>query len=226
MMSRFSWAISVLASAMLLLSTAGAFDGSHITLTIGSATIPPKDTNIVIPVYLSNPVDAVAGVEFLLQMDQNHYVEFDSKGNAAYAVDTAGTLVTGWEWVGISSLDRTPFDIKFAGMVDWPGGKQTPPLAPQEKGLLAKLRLKVLGGGLVPAGEKIGIHIIADRTGFSDAIGNSIGIETKMVKKCREFKGDSCISWRMVKVGVLDTMAVKLIDGTITFSDSIGTVLK
>jgi hypothetical protein len=226
MMKKLAYILWFIGAIMLLANMAGAIDGSQITLRVGSATIAPRDTNLVIPVYISNPVEALAGVEFLLKLDQNHYVEFDSDGDPKRAIDTAGTLVSGWAWVGISSIEKTPYDIKFAGMINWPGGKKTPPLAPQEKGVMAKLHLRVKGNGLIPNGEKVGIHIIAERTGFSDPVGNSIGIVTQTVKKCREFKGDSCISWRMVKVATLDTNAVKLMDGMIMFSDSLGTGLK
>jgi hypothetical protein len=221
MMKKCGWILIVIAGHLILMAGQSYADENHVTMTVGNVTISARDTNLVVPVYFTNAVDKIAGVEFQVKLDQNHYVEFNADGGTASAVDTAGTLVSGWEWIGVSSIDKTPFDIKFAGLADWPGGKINPPLAPQEDGILVKLRIRVKSPALVPAGEKIGIHISPDKTGFSDPIGNSIGIKTEMVRKCREFRGDSCISWRMVKIATLDTVAVRLIDGSITFSDSL-----
>lgn len=211
----------VIAGLSMLTAGRSYADENHVTMTVGNVTIPAQDTNLVVPVYFTNAVDRIAGVEFQVKLDPSHYVEFITNSGTDLAVDTAETLVSGWEWVGISSIEKTPFDIKFAGLADWPGGNINPPLAPQADGILVKLRIRVKSPTLIPAGEKIGIHIVPDKTGFSDPIGNSIGVKTEMVRKCQEFRGDSCVSWRMVKIATLDTVAVRLIDGSITFSDSL-----
>jgi len=45
--------------------------GPRAELTVAKVTIGPKDSLAVVPVYLSNPVDSLAGIEFVLSIPEN-----------------------------------------------------------------------------------------------------------------------------------------------------------
>lgn len=213
----------------LSFSTLSFASDNRVTLTVGSVTASTRDDLVTIPVMLSNPVDSIAGVEFQLKMEPNYYAVFpwdEVQGEKNLAGDTAGTLMSGWEWFNVSSLDKTEFDLKVAGMADWPNEKRHRPLGPQGGGVAAFIRVRLNRSTSIPDGTVIPIRLVPEKTGFSDPTGNSIGITTEIVRKCREFRGDSCLAWKAVRVARLDTVAVRLIDGGITLSDTLAPSLK
>ncbi|MCH7691664.1 MAG: hypothetical protein IIA17_11570, partial [candidate division Zixibacteria bacterium] len=59
-------------------------------------------------------------------------------------IDTAGTLVAGWEYVNASSLSGNGTDLLITGIADLPGGPITPGFAPQTGGTLINMLADVL----------------------------------------------------------------------------------
>jgi hypothetical protein len=129
-------------------------------------------------------------------------------------------MISGWEWVGASSLNNDLFDIKVATMSDWPNQTRTLPMPPQENGLLVKLLFKLDVVFPVDEATKFDIKINPDNCGFSDPIGNSIGVKTRIERKCADYIGDSCVFWKNVRVGERDPLAIKLVNGSITVVDT------
>jgi hypothetical protein len=195
----------------------------RLVLTVGSVTASPGDTLVGVPVYLSNPNDTLAGVEMHLRIDRNPYLYFatDVKRPSGMheAGDTVGTLMSGWEWVGTSSLDKDSYDLKIAGLADWPNEILHPPMPPQDRGVLINVFFRVKDGVRLDSTVQLPIQINAERTGFSDPAGNSIGLKTVRERRCEKYLGDSCVEWSMARVGRLDTAVVKLTNGLITISD-------
>ncbi len=193
--------------------------GPRAAITVGQVTIGPKDSLAVVPVYLSNPVDSIAGVEFVLSIPENKRIHFaadeGNPGQLPLAVDTAGTLVSGWEWIAVGSPSKNVYDIKVAALADWPDNKRTPPLAPQKNGVLVKMVLRVDTSVPLMADTLFPITIVANKSGFSDPRGSSIGVVTKSTQKCDQYVGDSCVSWRTVRTASIDTTVAKFKGGSV-----------
>ncbi len=60
-------------------------------------------------------------------------------------IDTAGTLIAGWEFVNASSLSGNGTDLVIVGIADLPGGSITHGFAPQTGGILINMLADVLG---------------------------------------------------------------------------------
>ncbi len=197
----------------------------RVIIDVPDTVLTINDTILILPIYLSNPYDTIAGVELHIRIEENRHVTFIVDEYATdgliRAVDTAGTLISGWEWIGINSGESEYYDFKLASMADWPDRTVTPPIIPQDRGVLVKLLFKI--DKLFPFVMDTHIKVIieTDKTGFSDDGGNTIGIVTTTERKCVEYVGDSCISWKAVRVGTLDTTVVKFNHGMISIIDSL-----
>jgi len=114
-----------------------AADTPRITVRIAGVKLTAADTLVDVPVYISHPKDTLAGVEIHFKIAENPMLSFAStttgKDGFWGAVDTAGGMLSGWEWVGVNSLDTSIYDLKVAGMADWPDQKIAPPAMPGTK---------------------------------------------------------------------------------------------
>lgn len=215
--------ISYLLISLIMASMALATETARITVNVADVSVTTEDSIAIVPVYLTNTIDSLAGIELYFKIENNRVLNFASDEVGASgmsgAVDTAGSLLSGWEWIGISSLENSLFDLKIAGMADWPDGSVQPPMIPQKNGILVYLRLRIDREFTRLSGGRHEIRIIREKSGFSDKVGNSIGVITKIEKQCQEMAGDSCLKWSTVRVGIRDTIAVKLINGSVTIID-------
>jgi hypothetical protein len=211
----------VIAVCLGLTTVAIPGDSSYrVKVSVADITAADTDSLIAVPVYISFPKDTLAGVEMLFRIAENSQVYFASddvrEDGILVAVDTAGTIMSGWEWIGVGSIDNTAFDLKIAGMADWPDQTLTPPAYPTDSALLTTLYFR--RDLLYPVEKDIHLDINIDtsRTGFSDPTGNSIGIGVSYKQVCKTYDGDSCVAWSTVPVPQFDTTAVRLKMGTIT----------
>ncbi|MFH1700004.1 MAG: hypothetical protein ABIE07_05390 [Candidatus Zixiibacteriota bacterium] len=198
----------------------------RVTINLGSVEVSREDSVIVVPVYFSNPYDTVSGIELHVRIEENRHVVFaiDDIGEDGLvkAIDTTGTLISGWEWVGVNSGEENHYDFMLAALADWPDGTVTPPLYPQEGGVLVKLVFRQDDLFPFTMDTHIKTTIETERTGVSDYLGNTIGIVTTIERQCEQFVGDSCLSWKQVRVGKLDSTVVKFNHGGISVVDSVG----
>jgi hypothetical protein len=198
----------------------------RIVLTVDNVIALRDDTLVTVPVYISHPGDSIAGMELYFKIDPNRNFTFamdDIRLDGLWmAADTSGTIMSGWEWMGITSLEDGLFDLKVSGMADWPNKKVTPPAPPGEGDLLVKLLFRFDGYFPIADDSVFTIKVIPEKSGFSDPKGYSIGVVTKIERVCREYQGDSCLSWKRIRTGYLDTAIVKFNDGSITVVDSLG----
>lgn len=187
--------------------------------------VSPYDTLVRVPVFLANPVDTIAGIELNLEIESNPFIEFAlddfNEDGLENALDTAGTLIGSWEWVGLNYTETDYSRMKVAAMADWPDGERTLPLPPQDSVLLMYLvfhndHLYPLTGTV-----DVDISIQPEHTGFSDNMGRTIGVVTTIEKECEQFVADSCVSWKKKRVGRLDTTVVRMEDGVISIVDSL-----
>ncbi|MEE9441185.1 MAG: hypothetical protein V3V99_00760 [candidate division Zixibacteria bacterium] len=197
----------------------------RVTISLGNVEVSSNDSVIVLPVYFSNPYDTVSGVELHVRIEENRHVVFaiDDIGEDGLveAIDTSGTLISGWEWVGVNSGEENQYDFMLATMADWPDGTVTQPLYPQERGVLVKLVFRQDDLFPFTMDTHIKAVIETERTGISDYSGNSIGVVTTIEKQCERYVGDSCLSWKKVRVGKLDTTVVKFRHGSISIVDEL-----
>ncbi len=149
---------------LLLAAANSAVAGdTRVTLTVGSVLASTRDEIVTIPITLANPNDSLAGIEFQIKMEPNYYATFpwdEERAGQNLAGDSSGTLMSGWEWFSVSSLDKTEFDLKVAGMADWPNEKRHLPLRPQEGGVAAYVRVKLSRS--MPTTSPIAIRLPAD----------------------------------------------------------------
>jgi len=197
----------------------------RIALSIPDTAIAYGVQAVILPVYLDNPIDTIAGCEFHVVIDDNPYIRFaQGKANetgVTRMVDTSGTIVAGWEWMGVNYDKTRPNDLKVALLADWPNEAITPPLMPQKGGLLARLGFEV-DEAFAIGNNRVNIRIVTDKTGFSDIRGYSIGVVTSLERECVKYVGDSCQVWKTERIGRLDTTAVHLSSGSITASGDDG----
>jgi len=216
--------ILVCVSVMLLLAavvTAADSTGVLVELKVGDVVSMVDDTLIEVPVFISNPVDSIGGIEMYFVLEENPYFRFASDDKTSdglsMAVDSTATLLAGWGYLGANSMQNTPYDLKVVSIADWVGNETGRQIKPQTGGKLVKLRLRQKLDYLPSlAPQPVKLAIVSDLTSFSDPFGHTIGVITKVGKECAEYDGDSCISWKPVLMGTLDTNLVKFVDGSVT----------
>lgn len=199
----------------------------RLTVEVDDVTVTPKDTLIAVPVYITHPIDTLAGAEIYLTIDDNKHISFASDDVRAdgmsVAADTAGTILSGWEYMGVQSIENTVFDLKVAGLADWPDQVVTPPAMPTTDGMLVMLYFRQNKDMPVAGSAKFDIHIVPEKTSFATPAGATVGIVTTIEKVCSQYVADSCVAWKNVKVGKMDTTVVHLKDGSITIKGESGT---
>jgi len=164
-------------------------------------------------------------------------------------IDTAGTLISGWEFVETRNIDNQGFDIRVTALANVQGdGQNTPGIPPYGGGgnpedrVLFRLNADILN---VPADEEDRTAIIEVLTGnkpafvFSRPDGTAIGYYDQAVPdsnfwRCNEWIMGECFDWERVSlppydsieyftdtIAVLDTVEVVTEDGSITVSSGV-----
>lgn len=225
-MFKQSFTLGAILFIIISLSSCGQADGQggnyRLTLKVADVTVSAADTIVAVPVYLSHPKDTLAGIEVHFRIKENPNIYFalaeTGPGGQPRAADTAGSMLSGWEWIGITSLDSNVYDVRTVSLADWPNEMVTPPAAPSDKDLLMTLYLRMDPAHPVDATVKYDIAIDARKTSFADPIGNTIGLVKTMQKYCAQYANDSCISWRQRPVSSLDTTIASYQGGSITIT--------
>lgn len=97
------------------------------------------------------------------------------------AIDTVGTLLSGWEFVTAQSFSENRTDVKVTALADAFGGSYTPGLPPRTNpGVLFRLRFRATEETLDSTDNTVGLDIIDNltETGFSDPHGDLFGVLT------------------------------------------------
>lgn len=201
-------------------------EDQRLVINVDQVTAPLEEKLVTVPVWLSHPSDTIAGVDLYVRIPENNrilftYNEVDQNGLWP-VIDTAGTMISGWEWIGISSKEGSNFDLKISALADWPDKTETFPAMPAEKDLLVKLILRQQIDYPLAIDSIFLIMIDTKGSGFSDPHGNSIGVVTTVERECQEYHGDSCLVWKNVRRGYLDTNVVRFSNGSVTIIDTLG----
>jgi hypothetical protein len=199
-----------------------AGDGKRLSIRVADVTASPDDSLVAVPVYISFPEDSLAGVGIYFGIDRNRNLTFASDDirpdGLMMAVDTAGSIMSGWEMVQVGTPDNSMYSIKLIGQAFWINQGKTRPPAPRDSALLTTLYFRLENPRSLLPGQKFDIRIDPEQTSFSDPIGNSIGVVTTHERRCVQYAGDSCISWKIARVGRLDTTLIGFQDGSITIA--------
>jgi len=106
------------------------------------------------------------------------------------AFDTAGTLISGWDYVLANSIVGTGHDMQIIGVANDIPPPYTPGIGPQNSDLpLIKLYANIYEIPEEQEDRSVGIHVAADNLdnfGFSDPNGTFIGlvIDTVLQERC------------------------------------------
>ncbi|HOP08336.1 MAG TPA: hypothetical protein PLF13_13740 [candidate division Zixibacteria bacterium] len=156
------------------------------------------------------------------------------------AIDTAGTLISGWELVSTQSLGAYGFDLKIVGLADLFPPPVTPGIYVQEGGVLFYLVLNVFDIPDTLTERTVTLRILDTPSNicFTDNLGNCIGIMPEQVVDsncfvCNAWSGDDCLDWMQTiwypggigcdsiavdtsYVPVVDTMALIIRNGSLS----------
>ncbi len=191
----------------------------RVAIDVADVTASPDDTLIAVPVYISFPLDSLAGIEVYFRIDENPHLKFASDDvrddGLVMAADTAGSFMSGWELVTVSNPDNTMYDLKYSGMAFWINDGTTPAAAPRDSALLTTLYFRLENRRSLLPDDRFEIRIDPAGSGFSDPVGNSIGVVTTHERRCAQYVNDSCVSWKVARVGKMDTTLVGFHGGSV-----------
>ena len=210
--------------AMAIFLAAMSFNSSTATpiLTIRiSDTLVTTDSGAVwMNVFMTNTQDTVAGFMMQIMLDRPDLAEFMTNGQAA-VIDTAGSMMSGWELVDARIFGGNPGMLKLVGLADlFDPPVRKPGIPPRaEEGLLFRMKLKILPdvpGILTECTARLFFNDNLNWTNFSDPFGNLIGVVTHfnicdtLYLKClaRDPVTDTCINWTEVFPGSEDTVVI------------------
>ncbi len=122
-------------------------------------------------------------------------------------IDTAGSLISGWEWVDSRSLSGYGTELQVNAIADLDGGFGPPPhppgIFPQHGGRLLTLPLEVLDIPDTLTDRTVNILVGPLPGGFFDPRGNPIGwipeeIPDTNCWMCMAWAGEVCLNWKRV----------------------------
>ncbi len=208
----------------------------QLVLTVPDTAMQAGETGALLNIYIDNYFDTIAGFQFVLVSERPdlvtfNFVDFDSSG-----FDTAGTLVSGFEYV--QSIDRAGDQSKiwfrcianlpFDTVHNWG-------FPPQQGGVAVRIPVNT-SSNPNPDSGLTSILSITTPVDFADPWGKSIGVVTETLYDtlyflCNLWQNDTCLEWIEVDpgsssydsiyvdtslYGYLDTTVVILNDGSVT----------
>ncbi|MCK4460506.1 MAG: hypothetical protein KAW46_01820, partial [candidate division Zixibacteria bacterium] len=146
------------------------------------------------------------------------FINVDTNEVLVGSVDTAGTLISGWEWVDSRSLSGYGWDLNIAGIADLPGDPVTPGIGPQEGGLLINMIADVNDIPDTLTDSTVNILVMtqfAQHFCFSNPQGECIGDSNMVVTldttllRCTLWAEEVCLHWQVVAEPPFDSMIVQ-----------------
>lgn len=223
--------ISVALVALGLSSTAVASSTAVEVRVTDTALVAGSQTSFI-SIRLDNYVDTVAGIALWLKSERPDLLTFNFSGPG---FDSAGTRISGWEYVAVGDSLNNGVIWQFAAAADFYADAVHPaPIPPQSNGLIVRVPVSI-----PPNLDTTQIHeapiSFVNRQEFSTPGGRLIGVVTTMTIDtsyfaCRNWLGDSCTLWIEVNPniepydsvfvdsslsGYVDTMVVVAFDGSI-----------
>lgn len=217
----------------LLYLFTGTALGQTPRLVVSAADTSANPGSLVwLPVYLQNFEDEVAGVQIRLRSQNPDVAWFDLSGPD---FDSAGTLLSGWEYVAVLALDGDSTGVRLAALANTLPDNHffTPSIPPYGGGALIPLiRLPVRTAALVTSGSETSSMNFVGLTEFATPLAELIGVVTDTIidtlyVACTVRESDTCAEWTEVDPHVepfdsswIDTSLSGYIDSTVVYAVS------
>lgn len=231
------WVAAFLGVCFSLLTGSRAQAQPVLVFTVPDTTVPPGQTGALLNIYISNYSDTIAGFQFVLVSERPDLVSFNFDNGG---FDTAGTLVSGFEYV--QGIDRAgdQSEIRFYCIANLPFDTvHNWGFPPQQGGVAVKIPCNT-ASNLDLDSALTSILSVTTPVDFSDPWGYSIGVATETLYDttfflCNLWQNDTCLEWIEVDpdsleydslyvdtnlYGYLDTTRVIINDGSITITGS------
>jgi hypothetical protein len=205
----------------------------RIHLTLDSVDVYQGQTGYL-SVWLTNPSDSIAGFQIWVRLNRPDLVTF------ANTVDTAGTILSGWEYIDVRSLVGDGYDLQVTAFANTLAPPLTPAYPPYlYPHLLARLPINVVGNPDTLFDKFADVYIetsLLDKFSFSNPSGDDIVVQQTIVEdtecyRCLQMVGEICLEWQRVAgppcestfvsidtIAVLDTAAVHIDNSRITLA--------
>ncbi|UCD95414.1 MAG: dockerin type I repeat-containing protein [Candidatus Zixiibacteriota bacterium] len=289
-LSRISFQIRCLITLLILGVTlpAGtvAAQDPELVVTVDSVVADPGEQGVIIPIYLENYADSIAGFELWLILDRPDIFEFETyaevgadttfwtsagqnqseavevsrltakMGSQEYdrvtvktgeitkvRIDTAGTLVSGWQIIQARSLGGAGYDALIVCIANDIPEPFNPGFGYPNYGDVPLIKIYADVYDILYAQEPRTARIMVnddsfEHFGFSDPQGQLIGlkydtlVDTIACYNCVLWDGDICVFWEPAPgttgdscvydstvMAVLDTTIVEVNDGALTIAE-------
>lgn len=179
----------------------------EILLEVIDTTVSPSDSQYFLSVYLTNTLQEVAGVQMIVVANQSGLFRLPDSTRyettlvcidttdcdpadtsvdtiSVTPIDLEGSAIADWEFVEARALSPTTF--RLAALANFPGGGTPAPIPISTTGprLLFRMRLEREAGSelLDTLQDRTVLWFITESaTGFSDPMGNTIGLQESTV---------------------------------------------
>lgn len=216
--------IIIMPLAVTFVSRDAATETNSIQLIcqVGTVATPTQNNQIVVPVYMTNITDSVAGFELVVTSALGEFIrwkivdvdtsvtprpghpgEFDTSIAYHAAFDTVGTRSRGFKYLQARVQDGGGLagQIKVAALCDPDSPRVVKPIPPGG-GVLINLIAETNGdvGDSLCDSISVGLRLDRAQTSFSNPAAQLIGCdyywkEDTAYYNCAQYIGDSCISW-------------------------------
>lgn len=216
--------VIIMPLAVMFASRDAATETNSIQLVcqIGNVTTATQNNQIVVPVYMTNISDSVAGFELLVSSAYGEFIHwkyslvdtnivphpgspgvYDTIISYHALVDTVGTRCKGFKFLEARIQDGGGLkgQVKVTGLCDPDSPRVVKPIAPGS-GILIKLLAQTNGNVGDSLCDSISVALKLDRsqTSFSNGAAQRIGCdyywkEDTTYSNCAVWNGTTCISW-------------------------------
>jgi len=174
--------------------SASAQDSLTLSFWFGTASGYPNQQDAVIPVFVENPTDSIAGFLFHFNLNRPDMIYFS--GTTDDIIDTSGTLISGWRLVSVTSPGGTGHDLKVVALSNMPPNPIIPAIAPQSGNIpLIKLKADVYNVPDTASDRLAQLQIVEENFSnfqFSDEDGQMIGLIQDTIYDTAWFQ---CTAW-------------------------------
>ncbi len=99
--------VAVSLAVLLTISVGHGQDSLDLEVIVDEVSSLPGQQNVVIPIYMKNYHDSVAGFNMWVVLERPDIMEFQE------VLDTTGTLISGWESMNAHSMGGQGHDLSF-----------------------------------------------------------------------------------------------------------------
>lgn len=206
-----SWFAVLLVFCLLTaLSTTASADDPILELRVGNTAGIQGQTDVKLPIYITNPYDSVAGFTILIQMDRPDVASFQLD------IDTVGTLISGWETILTSWWEPNGYILKVVCLCTAIGPFEQCSFPPSAEEALLMNLLVTMDSDPPLLGDpycQVFINPMPEQFNFSDPWGSVVALSYQdaidtSYYVCTSWDGPDCLSWQQVVSPPADSIFV------------------